>query len=151
MVPDGPGKALEERHRPHGPKDAAGPYRIPHGLVDAVFLRQMHVGRHVVQGAGQNGDSHEVRTRQGLLQGICHGVPPLGSGVGASVDPLPDAPVPLGGGYVDIIESDLSRELLGQSEVVHEHPGPGLGPAADVGQLQLLHDLFPPWMFRTFI
>ena len=134
-VPDGPGEALEERDGPHGPQDTAGAHRVPHGLIDAVLLRQMHVRRHVIQGAGQDGDGHEVRPRQCLLQGVRHGVTPLADGVGMGVDPVPDAPVPLRGGPVNIVEGDLPREALGQGEVVHEHPGPGFGPAADVTEL----------------
>ena len=143
MVPDGPGKALEEGHGPKGPQDSAGAHRVSHGLIDAVSLRQVHVRRHVIEGAGQDGDGHEIRPRQSLRQGVGHGVPPFCPGVRMLVDPLADAPVPLRSGPVDVVEGDLAGQTLGERQIVHEHPGPGLGPAADVCELDGTHDRPP--------
>ena len=62
----------------------------------------------------------------------------MGFGGGVLVDAMADHGVSLGGYPVDVIEPDLAAQPLGHREVRHEHPGPLLGAAADVGDLDAL-------------
>ena len=60
-----------------------GVYRFFH---TAKALGQMHVGGHLVKGAGQDGNHHEVRAGEGFLEGIGHLVLPLRLGVRMGAD-----------------------------------------------------------------
>ena len=65
----------------------------------------------------------------------------MGSGGGIEVDPRADGGIALGCLQIDVIQGDLAGQILGDSQIRHENPGPLLGAAADVGDLDvLLHE-----------
>ena len=137
-VPDLPGKFLIIRHGAHSPQDAAGAGGITDGLVNAEALRRVDVAAHLAEGAGEDGDDDEVRTLQRVLQTGADGVFKAGSGGGILIDPRADGGVAPGGLQVDVVQSDLTGQTVGDGEVGHEHPGPLLGAAADIGDLDVL-------------
>ena len=97
----------------------------------------MDVCFHLVKGAGENGNHHEVRSRQRLGQAVADPVAPVAQSLGPGVHPAADDPVGLGGLPVDVIEGHLAAQGGLNGQIRHKVPGPAPGASADVGQPQV--------------
>ena len=137
-VPDLPGKFLIIWHGAHGTQDAAGTGGITHRLVNAVFFRSVDVAAHFPEGSGENGNDHEVRAFQCLLQTGADGIFKMGFGSRILIDPCSDGSVAPGSFQVDIIQGDLTGQTVGHSQIRHKDPGPLLGAAADISDFDVL-------------
>ena len=70
VFPDSLGDLHKHWNGTHGSDVTARSGGIADGLVNAVFLRGMDIGLHLVEGTRKNGDDHKIRTAQCFLQGI---------------------------------------------------------------------------------
>ena len=138
-VPDGLGDGDVHGQGAQGADDAPRPRCVPHRLPDVQPLRQVDVCLHLVKGARQNGDDHEVRPREGLLQALRHPVAPPPPGGGQAVYFVPDDLVGLGRRPVDVVQRHLPAHGRLHGQIGHEAPGPAPGTAPDVGQANAAH------------
>ena len=102
---------------------------------------EVDVHLHLVKGARQDGDDHEVRPREGLLQGVRHPVTPPPPGGGAAADLVSDDLVGLGRPPVDVVQRHLAAHGRLHGQVGHKAPRPAPGPAPDVGQADIAHPM----------
>ena len=122
----------------HGPKYPSRAAGVAHGLIDAVLLRRMDIGLHLVEGAGQDGQDDEVRPGQSLLQRLYRFVMPCGPGPFGGIESVADDFIVLRRLYVDVIQIDSSADVLTGHQVAHQAPGPAPGTTAHVGDFDVL-------------
>ena len=62
----------------HGAQNTAGAGGVPYGLKNAVFLWGMHIGFHLVKGAGKNGNHHKVGAGESFCKSGNSAIVPAG-------------------------------------------------------------------------
>ena len=85
---------------------------------------------------GLDADAHGVRKVQNPGVGA-NRVFKVGLGCGILIDPLADGSIAVGSFQIQVIQSNLARKAFGNSQIRHEDPGPLLGAAANIGDLNV--------------
>lgn len=132
VVPDGAADHLIHGHGAQRTDQAARPDGVAHALVNAVFFRGVHVVFHLVEGAGQDGQHHEIGAGQRFFQGVHRLELPAVLVLFPGEQLVADDLVGFCGVEVNVVQINFTADALFQREVAHQAPGPAAGAAADV-------------------